>query len=176
MRDRPSVLSVFRLPFPVARVPFPTHKARRLRNIPEKENRQRKLPQLQPSRKPSDANCQTQTRHLLRSSMRQSPREDALHGRELGVSDLGQRHLVKWRPEAVAQLGPEIAPVHVCLLALFLQIGAARVRLAEHVAIRLLANDGNVPLWGELATVSLGTTWLLTDLYDIERDAGFGRQ
>lgn len=76
----------------------------------------------------------------------ESAGEDALNRRELGVRNLSQRHLVKLRPKAVSELGPKVSPVHVRLLALFLELGAAGVRAGEHVAVSLLADDGDVPL------------------------------
>lgn len=62
------------------------------------------------------------------------------------MRDLCQRHPVELGTEAVAQLGPEVAPVHVRLLALFLELASHGVRAREHLALRLLSNNGDVPL------------------------------
>lgn len=72
--------------------------------------------------------------------------ENTLYSREFCNGRLRQSHLVKGRPKHVAEFSEKVAPVHVCLLTLFLENGAVCMLSGQHVTLRLLANNGNVPL------------------------------
>ena len=77
----------------------------------------------------------------------QGTREDALNRRKLCLGDLSQRHTVKLHPKVVSDLGPEVSPVHVRLLALFLELGPGGMRASEHIAVSLFADNGDIPLY-----------------------------
>lgn len=72
--------------------------------------------------------------------------KDALDSRELNASDFLKSQHVELGTLNIAQLIPEIAPVHVGALGLFLDLSALVDGECEDILVSLLTDDGNVPL------------------------------
>lgn len=80
------------------------------------------------------------------SVARESTGKNSLDSREFGMSALSESHAVEMGALSVANFGPEVAPVHVSMLGLFMENSSLRQRKREDVAVGLFTNDGNVPL------------------------------
>lgn len=78
--------------------------------------------------------------------MRKGSCQDPFHGRELRISCLTQSHVVKLGAHWKRDFSPEVAPVHISLVALFLKLGPLFQGKGKNVAVRLLPDNSNVPL------------------------------